>query len=182
MSAVLSLSVAGQLILPDALKLLPLYALAFLKSAAIRADVRPDERATFLYFLYCLPCSKILPLLYGRFVDLSTLIDQKDLSRPIPPSLPLSSENLKEGRLFLLENGNDLLLKVESNVSKGTSNTLQFMSETDQFGPAMEPVTTVPRIVMIALWQTLSCKMSKKSKLLGQEYILHQWLPSFKIC
>lgn len=106
---------AGQLILPDALKLLPLYALALMKSIALRTDVKPDDRSVFLSLLFSLPCSKVLPLFYGRLISLNHL---RESNNPgiIPPAMSLSSEHLKNGQLFLLENGHEILLKAEANV------------------------------------------------------------------
>ncbi|GMH37330.1 hypothetical protein BSKO_05203 [Bryopsis sp. KO-2023] len=104
----------GQLILPDALKLLPLYTLALLKTKALRPDVKPDERAAFLSLLFSLPCSSVLPLLYGRLIDLNSLRERKEGG--VPQALAMSAEKLQEGHMYLLENGNEMIVKVESHV------------------------------------------------------------------
>jgi hypothetical protein len=59
-----------QLILPEALKLLPLYALALLKSAALRPDVRADERSLWLAAAVSLGASRVMGLLHGRLFPL----------------------------------------------------------------------------------------------------------------
>lgn len=105
---------AGQLILPDSLKLMPLYALAFMKSVALSTEVKPDERAAFLTLLMSLPCSKILRLVYGRFFELDSALTQEQIT--IPESLWLSSEKLKEGKMFVFENGHQLIIKIDNQV------------------------------------------------------------------
>jgi hypothetical protein len=59
-----------QLILPEALKLLPLYALALLKSAALRPDVRADERSLWLGAALSLGAGRVMGLLHGRLFPL----------------------------------------------------------------------------------------------------------------
>jgi hypothetical protein len=55
-----------QLILPEALKLLPLFSLALQKSPILRADVRPDERSLWLAGVMNASCGRIMGLLHPR--------------------------------------------------------------------------------------------------------------------
>lgn len=73
-------SSSGQLILPEALKLLPLYSLALSKSTVFRNDVRPDVRAAAMWHLLSLPAHKAVPFIYPRFVALHTLLDRPAVS------------------------------------------------------------------------------------------------------
>lgn len=74
-------SSSGQLILPEALKLLPLYTLALSKHAVFRTDSRPDVRAAAMWRLLSLPAHKAVPLLYARMVRLDGLLDRPQVRR-----------------------------------------------------------------------------------------------------
>eukprot|EP01062_Namystynia_karyoxenos_P012747 TRINITY_DN14607_c0_g1_i3.p1 TRINITY_DN14607_c0_g1~~TRINITY_DN14607_c0_g1_i3.p1 ORF type:complete len:1128 (+),score=341.55 TRINITY_DN14607_c0_g1_i3:110-3493(+) len=67
----------GQLILPEALKLLPIYCLALQKSPTFRpgggTDDLPDERAHGMFQLGTMPMHDILPHLYPRLFPLHTM-------------------------------------------------------------------------------------------------------------
>eukprot|EP00198_Chlamydomonas_reinhardtii_P000301 XP_001689636.1 COP-II coat subunit [Chlamydomonas reinhardtii] len=69
-----SSSSAVQLILPEALKLLPLYALSLLKGAGLKDNVKPDDRALWITQMGCLPCSRVGPLLYPRLLPLGRML------------------------------------------------------------------------------------------------------------
>ena len=81
---------AGQLILPENLKLLPLFLYLSLKTFALRqpsqTDVRVDDRARDLHRLLALPPSQLLLYLYPRTYDLTNL-----LSTPSVGTFPLLS-------------------------------------------------------------------------------------------
>lgn len=112
------LSTAGQLILPDALKLLPLYALSLMKCAGFRADSPVDERAMWLAHAFTMPCSKLLPLIHGRLIDLNQLWEEQESEATvITPSLALSSENLQSDHVYLLENSCEMLIWCQRHVS-----------------------------------------------------------------
>lgn len=115
-------SSAVQLILPEALKLLPLYALALLKSPGFRPDARPDDRALFLNALLTAAPARTMGLLHARMYPLHRLLvnpvngGQSSLLPPaplLPEPLALSSESLEEGGVFLVDSGRDLLVFVD---------------------------------------------------------------------
>lgn len=113
-----SSSSSGQLILPESLKLLPLYTLATLKSRALRGnlmgdpprgfvDVRADERVMMMGLLNSLPVefcvSAVYPKLYSVHdlaVDCCTL--DEDGKFLLPLQLPPTAEKLTEEGIFLL--------------------------------------------------------------------------------
>ncbi|GLE02924.1 hypothetical protein PINS_up011788 [Pythium insidiosum] len=113
-----SSSSSGQLILPESLKLLPLYTLATLKSRALRGnltgnpprgfiDVRADERVMMMGVLNSLPVefavSAVYPKLYSLHdmpEDCGTVND--DGQFVLPPQLPPTAEKLDETGVFLL--------------------------------------------------------------------------------
>ena len=74
-----SASASGQLILPEALKLLPLYTLALSKAPVFRADSRPDARAAAMWRLLSLPAHKAVPLLYARMLPLHNLLERPEV-------------------------------------------------------------------------------------------------------
>jgi hypothetical protein len=88
-------SSSGQLILPEALKLLPLYTLALSKAPVFRADSRPDVRAAAMWRLLSLPAHKAIPLLYARMVPLIGLMDRPQVCGaggvPCATTLPRSA-------------------------------------------------------------------------------------------
>ncbi|KIY91240.1 hypothetical protein MNEG_16724 [Monoraphidium neglectum] len=114
-------SSAVQLILPEALKLLPLYSLALLKSAALRPDVRADDRSLWVGAAISLGASRVMGLLHGRLFPLHRLVEGGGLAPDggLPDPLALSSEGLEAGGVYVLENGVDLLLYVDRDAAPG---------------------------------------------------------------
>ncbi|EPS72258.1 hypothetical protein M569_02500 [Genlisea aurea] len=112
-----TVSTSGQLILPEALKLLPLYALAMLKSIGLRSDGRLDDRSYWVNNVSRLPVHLVIPLVYPRMIAIHDL-DDKDLDDSvIPPPLPLLSSEISNEGIYLLENSEECLIFVGSSVS-----------------------------------------------------------------
>ncbi|KAK3254205.1 hypothetical protein CYMTET_36578, partial [Cymbomonas tetramitiformis] len=115
-------SSTGQLILPEALKLLPLYTLALQKSIALRSDTPADERVAFLSQQLSKSAAHSVPALYPRMFALHLLGSEADspaeavtASSPMPQLIALSSDKLDaDGRtgIFLLENGREMFIWV----------------------------------------------------------------------
>lgn len=63
-----------QLILPEALKLLPLFSLALHKSPILRPDVRPDERSLWLAHMMGSSCGRVMGLLHPRLFAVHQLL------------------------------------------------------------------------------------------------------------
>eukprot|EP00775_Hariotina_reticulata_P004086 gene4086-4333_t len=129
-----------QLILPEALKLLPLYSLALHKSAVLRPDVRQDERALWLATLMGASCGRIMGLLHPRLFAVHNLLRTGSMppNGMLPESLVLSSEVLDSGGLYLLDNGADLLLYVDQEADQGLVQDLFAL-------PNMESLLRVPQ-------------------------------------
>ncbi|KAL2457291.1 Protein transport protein Sec24-like [Forsythia ovata] len=108
---------SGQLILPEALKLLPLYTLALLKSCGLRGDGRIDDRSSWINYVSHLSTPLAIPLVYPRMIAIHNL-DEKELdSSLIPETVPLSSEHITDEGIYLLENGEDCLICVGNSVN-----------------------------------------------------------------
>lgn len=113
-------SSAVQLILPEALKLLPLYSLALIKSAALRPDVRLDERSMWLASVMAITCPRTMGLLHARMYPMHRIVEMAALPPAgLPDPLPLSSEMLETGGVYVLENGVDLLVYVDREAAPG---------------------------------------------------------------
>ncbi|KAJ0745650.1 putative Zinc finger, Sec23/Sec24-type, sec23/Sec24, trunk domain, sec23/Sec24, helical [Helianthus annuus] len=108
-----TVSSSGQLILPEALKLLPLYTLALIKSIGLRTDGRIDDRSFWISYVTPLSVQLAVPLVYPRMISVHDL-DTKETG--IPPPIPLSSEHVSDDGIYLLENGEDCLIYVGSSV------------------------------------------------------------------
>lgn len=139
-----SQSPKGQLILPESLKVLPLFILGMLKHPAFienttgidnsprsaksiaKLTVRADERAYELRRLLSLPIKNTINCLYPRMFalhlfedDLSGAIDfSGDMGSQLPRSLIVSSEVFESDGVYLLDEGSTLYLYIGRNVSQ----------------------------------------------------------------
>ncbi|KAI5067109.1 hypothetical protein GOP47_0017637 [Adiantum capillus-veneris] len=113
-------SSAGQLILPEALKLLPLYTLALTKSIGLRSDARTDDRCYWLARVLTIASSLAIPTVYPRMFSIHDLSRKEISDGNLPPPLHLSSENLESEGVFLLETGEDAFIYAGKGVSSET--------------------------------------------------------------
>ncbi|MCE3050848.1 hypothetical protein HAX54_048287, partial [Datura stramonium] len=107
-----TVSSSGQLVLPEALKLLPLYTLALVKSTALRTDGQIDSRSFWINYVSPLATPLAIPLVYPRLIAIHELDTKENDSPLVPPSIPLSSEHISDNGIYLLENGEDCLIYV----------------------------------------------------------------------
>lgn len=112
----------GQLILPEALKLLPLYTLAITKSTGLRSDGRIDDRSFWISYVSSLSAPLSVPWVYPRLITIHDLCSKETDGSLIPSPIPLSSENISDAGIYLLENGLDALIYIGNAVD---SNILQ---------------------------------------------------------
>lgn len=98
----------GQLILPEGLKVLPLYCLALHKSPGLRADASPDDRAAWLLQGLCSTASTGVPSIYPRNFPVHRLPEVDPTFPPLPSTTWLSSEKLEQDGMYLLEDGKDV--------------------------------------------------------------------------
>lgn len=157
---------AGQLLIPENLRLFPLYVLALAKSPLFRpayhqynyniivrlllsvflllkpSDVRPDERVYHHHRFKTLSVESSLGFIYPSLFNVSTLSFPNDPSvpAPLPPVLNLSSEKLDRKSLFLLDNTLTLTLYVPKQVAP---QVLYEVFGVDQFA-SLEPGPTHP--------------------------------------
>ncbi|XP_062197191.1 protein transport protein SEC24 B-like [Phragmites australis] len=115
-----SVSSSGQLILPEALKLLPLYTLALVKSIGLRNDGRLDDRSYWMSLVSSISVVLAVPLVFPRLIPIHDLTSRADDDSLIPSPLMLNSENVLEDGVYLLENGEDGLIYVGNMVNPVT--------------------------------------------------------------
>ncbi|CAH2065465.1 unnamed protein product [Thlaspi arvense] len=107
----------GQLILPEALKLLPLYTLALTKGVGLRPDGRIDDRSFWINHVSSLSTPLAIPLAYPRMIAVHDLDEKDNEETVVPSAIPLSSEQLSDEGVYFLENGNDGLIYVGDSVN-----------------------------------------------------------------
>ncbi|OQU83439.1 hypothetical protein SORBI_3005G114800 [Sorghum bicolor] len=115
-----SVTSSGQLILPEALKLLPLYTLALVKSVGLRTDGRLDDRSYWISLVSSISVVLAVPLVFPRLIPIHDLTSRDDDDSLVPSPLMLNSENVQEDGVYLLENGEDGLIYVGNMVNPGT--------------------------------------------------------------
>ncbi|XP_056152852.1 protein transport protein Sec24C [Lampris incognitus] len=108
-------SSAGQLILPECMKLLPVYLNCVLKSDVLLpgADVSLDDRAYLRQLLSCMDVTESHVFFYPRLLPLTTLDGDS-----LPMAVRDSEERLSKGGVYLLETGLHLFLWVGANAQQ----------------------------------------------------------------
>lgn len=94
----------GQLILPENLKLLPMYANCLLKSDALLSPpiVSLDEKCWLLYSLLATPTSQTGAFFYPRMYSLH---DVDVGGKGLPPVMRCTGQKLQDNGVYLVENG-----------------------------------------------------------------------------
>lgn len=107
---------SGQFILPEALKLLPLYTLALTKSTGLQTDARVDDRSFWINYVSHISTPSAVCLVLPQMIAVHNLdLDKEEENgSAIPPILPLSSEFVSEEGIYLLENGVNGLIYIGS--------------------------------------------------------------------
>jgi len=101
----------NQLLLPDQLKMLPLYVLGLMKSPIFSQapDVKADDRAALFYAFSTMPCTAGTSLLHPRLFQLYPP-QQAIPATELPHHLPLSAGSLSAAGAYLLDDGMSLTL------------------------------------------------------------------------
>lgn len=126
-----TVSSSGQLILPEALKLLPLYTLALIKSIGLRTDARIDDQSFWINYVFPLSTQLAIPLVYPRMISIHDL-NSKETDGVIPPAIPLCSEHVSDDGIYLLENGEDCLVYIGNSVDPDIMGKLFGISSVDE--------------------------------------------------
>ncbi|XP_028332037.1 protein transport protein Sec24C isoform X3 [Gouania willdenowi] len=108
-------SSAGQLILPECMKLLPVYLNCVLKSDVLLpgADISLDDRAYLRQLISCMDVSDTHVFFYPRLLPLMKLEGDS-----LPVAVRASEERLSKGGVYLMETGLHLFLWVGASVQQ----------------------------------------------------------------
>ncbi|KAG8435097.1 hypothetical protein GDO86_013160 [Hymenochirus boettgeri] len=110
-------SSAGQLILPECMKLLPVYLNCVLKSDVLQpgADVTIDDRAYVRQLVSSMDVTDSNVFFYPRLLPLSKMDPAND---SLPVAIRSSEDRLSKGEVYILENGLNLFIWFGANVQQ----------------------------------------------------------------
>nr|XP_029540634.1 protein transport protein Sec24C-like isoform X2 [Oncorhynchus nerka] len=133
-------SSAGQLILPECMKLLPVYLNCVLKSDVLQpgADISLDDRAYLRQLLGCMDVSESHIFFYPRLLPLVKLDGGS-----LPMAVRNSEERLSKGGVYLLETGLHLFLWVGANAQQELLSNIFGTPTFSQIDPNM---TSLPEL------------------------------------
>ncbi|KAH3871249.1 hypothetical protein DPMN_034444, partial [Dreissena polymorpha] len=97
-------SSAGQLILPECMKLLPLYGNCVIKNDGIQGgqEISTDDRSYLMHLINSMDVKSSCAFFYPRLIPLHTL---EPTGTDMPTALRCSAERLQDNGVYLLENG-----------------------------------------------------------------------------
>ncbi|KAM4636198.1 protein transport protein Sec24C isoform 3-T4 [Discoglossus pictus] len=129
-------SSAGQLILPECMKLLPVYLNCVLKSDVLQpgGEVSLDDRAYIRQLVSSMDVADSNVFFYPRLLPLSKVDPTSD---SLPVAIRSSEERLSEGEVYLLENGLNLFVWVGANVQQALIQNLFGVSSFSQIDCSM---------------------------------------------
>jgi len=106
---------AGQLILPEPLKLLPLCTLGLIKHAVMQPGLHADERSFLFSYATAMPCNVSMAFICPRLFSLHDLpleccVPDQDGRSFLPAALTLSSNSIRSDGLYLLDDSRFMFL------------------------------------------------------------------------
>ncbi|XP_069741726.1 protein transport protein Sec24C-like isoform X2 [Narcine bancroftii] len=135
-------SSAGQLILPECMKLLPVYLNCVLKSDVLQpgAEVSTDDRAYIRQLVASMDVSETNVFFYPRLLPVHKMeIDTDDF----PVAIRCSEERLSKGGIYLLENGLNLFIWVGMNTQH---DLIQSIFNVQSFGQIDSGMAALPQL------------------------------------
>ncbi|XP_076981015.1 protein transport protein Sec24C isoform X2 [Tamandua tetradactyla] len=161
-------SSAGQLILPECMKLLPVYLNCVLKSDVLQpgAEVTTDDRAYVRQLVTSMDVAETNVFFYPRLLPLTKSPIENTTE---PPAVRASEERLSNGDIYLLENGLNLFLWVGASVQQGIVQSLFSVSSFSQItsGLSVLPVLDNPLSKKVrSLIDSLRAQRSRYMKLI----------------
>lgn len=99
----------SQILVPESLKLLPLYTLALMKSTlfCLSPEVRADERSSLMYQIGTMSCFQSTMLMHPRLFQVDPPASEHG---QLPTSLPLTLQIVQATNVYLLSDGISLTL------------------------------------------------------------------------
>uniref|UniRef100_UPI00398F219B protein transport protein Sec24C-like isoform X1 n=1 Tax=Pristiophorus japonicus TaxID=55135 RepID=UPI00398F219B len=135
-------SSAGQLILPECMKLLPVYLNCVLKSDVLQpgADVSTDDRAYIRQLITSMDVAETNVFFYPRLLPVHKMdVDSDDF----PVAIRCSEERLSKGGIYLLENGLNLFIWVGMNTQH---DLIQSIFNVQSFGQIDSALGALPML------------------------------------
>ncbi|CAG7838332.1 unnamed protein product [Allacma fusca] len=135
-------SMPGQLILPECLKLLPLYVNCVLKNDAVAGtqELTPDDRSWMMYNLMTMGVGQTVHYFYPKLIPVSGPTAQLD--NPLP--IRCSRDKLSEDSAYILETGIYLFLWIGASVNPDWLQNIFGVSNLAQLN--VEPITELPDV------------------------------------
>ncbi|XP_059802400.1 protein transport protein Sec24C-like [Hypanus sabinus] len=135
-------SSAGQLILPECMKLLPVYLNCVLKSDVLQpgAEVSTDDRAYIRQLIASMDVSETNVFFYPRLLPVHKMDVDSD---EFPVAIRCSEERLSKGGIYLLENGLNLFIWVGMNTQH---DLIQSIFNVQSFGQIDSGMATLPQL------------------------------------
>ncbi|NXV81806.1 SC24C protein, partial [Atlantisia rogersi] len=129
-------SSSGQLILPECMKLLPVYLNCVLKSDVLQPgpEVTTDDRAYIRQLVTSMDVAETNVFFYPRLLPLTKADVDSD---SLPAAIRNSEERLSKGDIYLLENGLNIFVWVGVNVQQGLIQNLFGVSSFTQISNAL---------------------------------------------
>ncbi|NXI88865.1 SC24C protein, partial [Rhipidura dahli] len=129
-------SSAGQLILPECMKLLPVYLNCVLKSDVLQPgpEVTTDDRAYIRQLVTSMDVAETNVFFYPRLLPLTKANVDSD---SLPAAIRNSEERLSKGDIYLLENGLNIFVWVGVSVQQGLIQNLFGVSSFSQISNAL---------------------------------------------
>jgi len=121
-------SSSSQLVLPECLKLLPLFTMSLLKHRILRDEIDPDVRVAHLLISLTNPCHAAAPYVYPHMYPLHRLTLQDCTMNPVinqfswPKTCSLSKRLLQQDGLYLINTGIHIWLVVGERLSEEIMN------------------------------------------------------------
>jgi len=140
----------GQLILPESFKLYPLYALALMKSKALKGgQVASDVRTNNMRWLKGAGVAATLSLLYPRMLSIHNLAEDVGLQTAdgrikLPPLMRASYNRMEPDGAYLIENGDIAILWLGAGVSPQILNDLYGAESLQELDVRMTALPILP--------------------------------------
>uniref|UniRef100_A0A8C3PZN4 SC24C protein n=1 Tax=Chrysolophus pictus TaxID=9089 RepID=A0A8C3PZN4_CHRPC len=133
-------SSAGQLILPECMKLLPVYLNCVLKSDVLQPgpEITTDDRAYIRQLVTSMDVAETNVFFYPRLLPLTKADVDSD---SLPAAIRNSEERLSKGDIYLLENGLNIFVWVGVNVQQGL---IQNLFGVSSFSQISNTLSTLP--------------------------------------
>ncbi|KAF2068543.1 hypothetical protein CYY_010132, partial [Polysphondylium violaceum] len=110
-----------QLILPESVKLMPIYILSMMKTPTFRLspDISPDLRFYYLNLFTSAPPCRIIPLIYPRLYPIHNLSAEVGFKHPtfnhivLPNFIRLASDQVAQSGIYIFEDGISIIVWIQ---------------------------------------------------------------------